>query len=64
MRKKIEYTEASKNATLRYLAKQKQIRFWVKPELYEHFQECAKEQGYTSMRQFFLDAITAKCEKV
>lgn len=62
-RKKVPYNENSKNATLRYLAKQKQIRFWVKPEVYERYEEEAKKQGYESMRQFFIAAIEEKIQR-
>lgn len=46
-----------------YLKNLKQIRFWVKPEEYEKMQEAAKEQGYPSMRQFFIDAIYEKMQR-
>lgn len=43
-----------------YLSKLKEIRFRVKPEEFEEMQAAAKEQGYGSMRQFFLAAIKEK----
>lgn len=46
-----------KEATMRYLAKLKEIRFRVKPEDYTRYEQAAKEMGYESMRQFYLDAI-------
>ncbi len=54
------YNETSRKATVKYLAKLKEIRFRVKPEEYEKMQKAAKMQGYESMRQFFLAAINEK----
>ena len=54
------YTEAQKKATKKYLDTLKEIRFRVKPEEYAHFEEVAKAAGYTSMRQFYIDAINEK----
>ena len=51
-------------STQRYLSTLKQIRFWVKPEEYELMQKKAEEQGYDSMRKFFLDAIYEKMKLV
>ena len=45
---------------MKYLATLKEIRFRVKPEEYERYEQAAKEQGYESMRQFYMDAIEAK----
>lgn len=47
----------NKDATMRYLAKLKEIRFRVKPEDYTRYEQAAREMGYESMRQFYLDAI-------
>ncbi len=52
-----------KNYTIEYLSKLKEIRFRVKPEEYESFQQAAERQGYKSMRQFFLAAIAEKIER-
>ena len=51
------YNENTKKATLKYLAKLKEIRFRVTPEEYEEIQEAARAQGFASMRQFYLVAI-------
>lgn len=50
----------NKEATMRYLATLKEIRFRVKPEEYARIEQAAKAQGYESMRQFYLDAIEEK----
>lgn len=47
-----------------YLKGLKEIRFRVKPEEFKEMQAAAKEQGYGSMRQFFLAAIKEKMGKV
>ena len=52
----------NKSYTLEYLKKLKEIRFRVSPEDYKRFEAAAKEQGYPSMRQFFLAAIEEKIE--
>ena len=57
------YDEKSKERTLRYLAKQRQVRFWVTPEQYETFQAVAEVTGYDSLRQFCLDAIREKINR-
>lgn len=57
------YNESSKKATMKYLEKLKEIRFRVKPEDYERYEAAAKEAGYPSMRQFFIDAIEEKIER-
>lgn len=49
-----------KEATMKYLATLKEIRFRVKPEEYDLYQKAAKAQGYDSMRQFYLAAIEEK----
>lgn len=56
------YNESSKRCTMRYLAKLKEIRFRVKPEEYAVMKQAAEDQGYSSMRQFFLAAIQEKID--
>ena len=51
------YNQKTKEATMKYLATLKEIRFRVKPEEYERYVAAAKDRGYASMRQFYLDAI-------
>ena len=58
------YNETSKKATMKYLEKLKEIRFRVKPEEYERYEVAAREAGYPSMRQFFIDAIEEKIENL
>lgn len=58
------YNESQKKATIKYLQKLKDIRFRVKPEEYQIMQNAAKKAGYTSMRQFFLDAINDKINSI
>lgn len=58
------YDEKSKERTMRYLEKLKEIRFRVKPEEYAAFENAAKSAGYESMRQFCLDALKEKVEKI
>lgn len=58
------YNEKSKERTMRYLDKLKEIRFRVKPEEYEKYEQAAKSGGYTSMRQFYIDSINEKTEKI
>lgn len=54
------YNERTKQSTIRYLAKLKEIRFRVKPEEYERYAKAAKDLGYPSFRQFMLAAIDEK----
>ena len=54
------YDAKQKERTMRYLAKLKEIRFRVKPDDFARYEEAAKRAGYTSMRQFYLDAIEEK----
>lgn len=49
---------------MRYLDKLKEIRFRVKPEEYERYEEAAKAGGYSSMRKFYMDSIDEKAEKI
>lgn len=58
------YNEKQKKYTMDYLDKLKEIRFRVKPEEYEKYEEAAKKAGYPSMRQFYLDAIDEKIKKI
>ena len=58
------YDEKAKERTMRYLEKQKQIRFWVNPADYERFENEAKNAGYKSLRQFYLDAIEEKIKNI
>lgn len=58
------YDEKAKERTMRYLDKQKQIRFWVKEEEYERFKAIAEKAGYDSLRQFYLEAIEEKIKKI
>ena len=58
------YDEKQKEYTLKYLEKLKEIRFRVKPEEFEVYEKAAKKAGYPSMRQFYLDAIQEKVEKI
>ncbi|MBS5344633.1 MAG: cag pathogenicity island protein [Clostridium sp.] len=44
--------------------KLKEIRFRVKPEEFQVYEEAAQKAGYPSMRQFYLDAIQEKVEKI
>ena len=58
------YDEKQKEYTMKYLSKLKEIRFRVKPEEFEVYEKAAKKAGYPSMRQFYLDAIQEKVEKI
>lgn len=58
------YNEKKKEYTMKYLEKLKEIRFRVKPEEYEIYEKAAKIAGYPSMRQFYMDAIKEKVEKI
>lgn len=58
------YNEKRKEYVLKYLKKLKEIRFRVQPEEYEEIQAAAEAAGYTSLRQFLLDAIKEKMEKL
>ena len=58
------YDEKQKEYTMKYLEKLKEIRFRVKPEAFEVYEKAAKKAGYPSMRQFYLDAIQEKVEKI
>ncbi len=58
------YDEKKKEYTMKYLEKLKEIRFRVKPEEYEIYEKAAKIAGYPSMRQFYMEAIKEKVEKI
>ena len=58
------YNEKQKEYTMKYLGKLKEIRFRVTPEEFEKYEEAAKKAGYPSMRQFYMDAINEKVEKI
>ncbi len=58
------YNEKQKEATLKYLKKLKEIRFRVTPDEYAAYEAAAKKGGYTSMRQFYLDAIKEKIDRM
>jgi len=57
------YDEKSKVRTMKYLSTLKEIRFRVKPEEFERYEQAAKAGGYKSMRQFYMDAIEEKIIK-
>ena len=58
------YSKKQKEYTMKYLDKLKEIRFRVKPEEYEKYEKAAKADGYPSMRQFYLDALKNKVDKI
>lgn len=58
------YNKKQKEYTMKYLGNLKEIRFRVKPEEYQRYEEAAKEAGYPSMRKFYMDAIEEKVEKI
>ena len=58
------YSKKQKEYTMKYLEKLKEIRFRVKPEEYSLYEEAAKKAGYPSMRQFYMDAISEKIDKI
>lgn len=58
------YNEKQKEYTMEYLKKLKEIRFRVKPEEYELYEQAAKAAGYTSMRQFYMAALEEKVKKI
>lgn len=49
---------------MKYLDTLKEIRFRVKPEEYALYEEAVKKAGYPSMRQFYMDALKEKVEKI
>lgn len=58
------YNKKQKEYTMKYLEKLKEIRFRVKPEEFESYEEAAKKAGYPSMRQFYIDALNEKVSKI
>lgn len=58
------YNEKQKEYTMKYLNSLKEIRFRVKPEEHQRYEEAAAKAGYPSMRQFYMDAIEEKVEKI
>lgn len=58
------YNEVSKKATMKYLKTQKQIRFWVKPAEYSQIEKAASAGGFSSLRQFYLYAISDLMKKI
>lgn len=56
--------ERRKQYLVEYYKKFKEIRFRVKDEEYKAYEEAAKKAGYPSMRQFYLEAINEKMEKL
>ena len=60
---KMAYDEKQKEYTMQYLKTLKEIRFRVKPEEFERYEQAAKNAGYASMRQFYMDAIEEKIKK-
>lgn len=58
------YSKKQKEYTIKYLEKLKEIRFRVKPEEYDQYEKAAKAAGYPSMRQFYMDALKEKTEKI
>ena len=58
------YNEKQKEYTMKYLEKLKEIRFRVKPEEFEEYQKVAEKAGYSSMRQFYMDAIVHYSEEI
>lgn len=58
------YNEKQKEYTMKYLDKLKEIRFRVKPEEFDRYEAASKKAGYSSMRQFYIDAINEKIERI
>ena len=58
------YNEAQKKATMKYLNSLKEIRFRVKPEEFDRYETAAAAAGYSSMRQFYIDAINSKVSEI
>lgn len=58
------YNQKQKEYTMKYLGKLKEIRFRVQPEEYTQYEQAAKQAGYPSMRQFYMDAIQEKVDKI
>lgn len=58
------YDEKSKQRIMKYLEKLKEIRFRVKPEEFTRYEAAARNAGYPSMRQFYLDALNEKTDDI
>lgn len=58
------YDEKSKQRIMKYLEKLKEIRFRVKPDDFTRYEAAAREAGYPSMRQFYLDALNEKADDI
>lgn len=58
------YNEKSKERTMKYLEKLKEIRFRVKPEEYARYEQAAKQGNYQSLRQFYMSAINEKVDAI
>ncbi|MCD8014073.1 MAG: cag pathogenicity island protein [Lachnospiraceae bacterium] len=58
------YDAKKKEYLMKYLEKLKEIRFRVKPEEYEKYEAAAKAAGYPSMRQFYIEALEEKVERL
>lgn len=57
------YNESRKRASIKYMAKLKEIRLRVRPEYYDKISEVVSTQGYASNRQFFLHCIDQELKK-
>ena len=58
------YDQKQKEYTMKYLKNLKEIRFRVKPEEYAVYEDAAQKAGYPSMRQFYIDALSEKVQKI
>lgn len=58
------YNEKSKERTMKYLEKLKEIRFRVKLEEYARYEQAAKQGNYQSLRQFYMSAINEKVDAI
>ncbi|MCD7745399.1 MAG: cag pathogenicity island protein [Lachnospiraceae bacterium] len=58
------YDAKKKEYLMKYLEKLKEIRFRVKPEEYEKYEAAARKAGYPSMRQFYIEALDEKVERL
>lgn len=58
------YNEKQKKWTMDYLGNLKEIRFRVSQEDYEKFKVAAHDFGYESMRQFYIEALNEKVDKL
>ena len=58
------YNENQKNRTIKYLKTLREIRFRVKPEEYERWENAAKQAGFASMRQFYIYCIDKAADEI